>query len=314
MGAGPEDALSGQIQAYLDHLTIERGAAKNTLLSYGRDLERYRQFLLSADLRDLNDVKELTVAQFVADLRRGDPERGVEGLAASSTARALIAVRGLHRFLAEEAVLATDVARDVKPPNAGRRLPKALGVDDVLRLLDAAGERAESGAPGPLRDRALLELLYSTGARISEAIGLDIDDLDLDNRAVLLRGKGGRDRVVPIGRPAIEAVQAYLVRGRPALAKRGGPALLLNVRGGRLSRQSAWQVLQDAAQRAGMADGVSPHTLRHSFATHLLEGGADVRVVQELLGHASVATTQIYTMVTVTALREVWAGAHPRAR
>lgn len=314
MDARPDDALSGQVQAYLDHLLIERGAAKNTLLSYGRDLERYRNFLLSGGLGDLDDVDELTVSRFVADLRRGDPEAGVEGLAASSAARALIAVRGLHRFSAEEGVIGADVARDVKPPNAGRRLPKALAVDDVLLLLDAAGERAESGAAGPLRDRALLELLYSTGARISEAIGLDVDDLDLDNRSVLLRGKGGRDRVVPIGRPAIEAVHAYLVRGRPALAKRGGPALLLNVRGGRLSRQSAWQVLQDAAQRAGIADGVSPHTLRHSFATHLLEGGADVRVVQELLGHASVATTQIYTMVTVTALREVWAGAHPRAR
>lgn len=319
-GEGPtepatgQDLLSGQIRAYLDHLSIERGAAKNTLLSYGRDLERYRLFLLSGGARDLRGVAERDVSEFVAVLRRGDPERQVAGLAASSTARALIAVRGLHKFAAEEAIVARDVAREVKPPNAGRRLPKALAVADVLRLLDSAGVSAESGAPGALRDRALLELLYSTGARISEAIGLDLDDLDLDNRAVVLRGKGGRDRVVPIGRPAIEAVQAYLVRGRPTLAKRGGPALLLNVRGGRLSRQSAWQVLQDAAEHAGITGAVSPHTLRHSFATHLLEGGADVRVVQELLGHASVATTQIYTMVTVTALREVWAGAHPRAR
>ncbi|WP_024796276.1 site-specific tyrosine recombinase XerD [Tomitella biformata] len=314
MTAGPGDPLSGQIQAYLDHLAIERGSAKNTLLSYGRDLERYRQFLLAGGIADLKGVDEQDVSQFVAMLRRGDPERGISGLAASSAARALIAVRGLHKFAAEESMVSANVAREVKPPNAGRRLPKALAVADVLRLLDAAGERAESSHPGALRDRALLELLYSTGARISEAIGLDIDDLDLENRAVILRGKGGRDRVVPIGRPAIEAVDAYLVRGRLGLAKRGGPALLLNVRGGRLSRQSAWQVLQDAAQRAGIDAGVSPHTLRHSFATHLLEGGADVRVVQELLGHASVSTTQIYTMVTVTALREVWAGAHPRAR
>lgn len=310
----PADALAGQIRAYLDHLAIERGSAKNTLLSYGRDLERYRQYLLISGIVDLGGAEELSVSSFVAQLRRGDPENGVPGLAASSAARALIAVRGLHKFAAAESMIVGNVAREVRPPNAGRRLPKALVVDDVLRLLDSAGERAESGNPGALRDRAMLELLYSTGARISEAIGLDIDDLDLENRAVILRGKGGRDRVVPIGRPAIEAVRAYLVRGRPALAKRGGPALLLNVRGGRLSRQSAWQVLQDGAQRAGIDAGVSPHTLRHSFATHLLEGGADVRVVQELLGHASVATTQIYTMVTVTALREVWAGAHPRAR
>lgn len=314
MSAGAGDALSGQIRTYLDHLAIERGSAKNTLLSYGRDLERYRQFLLAAGITDLKRVEERSVSSFVAVLRRGDPERGITGLAASSVARALIAVRGFHKFAVEEAMVAVNVASEVKPPNAGRRLPKALGIDDVLRLLDSAGERAASANPGALRDRALLELLYSTGARISEATGLDVDDLDLGNRAVMLRGKGGRDRVVPIGRPAIEAVDAYLVRGRPALAKRGGAALLLNVRGGRLSRQSAWQVLQDAAQRAGITATVSPHTLRHSFATHLLEGGADVRVVQELLGHASVATTQIYTMVTVTALREVWAGAHPRAR
>jgi integrase/recombinase XerD len=161
-----------------------------------------------------------------------------------------------------------------------------------------------------------LELLYSTGARISEAVGLDVDDVDTHSRSVLLRGKGGKQRLVPIGRPAVSALDAYLVRGRPDLARRGKatPAIFLNARGGRLSRQSAWQVLQDTAERAGISAAVSPHTLRHSFATHLLEGGADVRVVQELLGHASVTTTQIYTMVTVNALREVWAGAHPRAR
>lgn len=313
-GSAEPDALAGQVRAYLDHLAIERGVAKNTMLSYGRDLGRYRRFLLDSGIRDLNSVDEKGVSSFVAMLRRGDPERGIVGLAASSTARALIAVRGLHKFAVEESIVSSNVAREVKPPNAGRRLPKALAVNDMLRLLDASEGHAASGNPGALRDRALLELLYSTGARISEAIGLDVDDLDLASRAVVLRGKGGRDRVVPVGRPAIEAVEAYLVRGRPALAKRGGPALLLNVRGGRLSRQSAWQVLRDAAQRAGITAGVSPHTMRHSFATHLLEGGADVRTVQELLGHASVATTQIYTMVTVTALREVWAGAHPRAR
>ena len=160
----------------------------------------------------------------------------------------------------------------------------------------------------------MLELLYSCGARISEVTALDVDDLDTEHRAVVLRGKGGKERIVPVGRPAIEAVDAYLVRGRPTLVKTANPALFLNNRGGRLSRQSAWQVLVDAAQRAGIDKAVSPHTLRHSFATHLLDGGADVRVVQELLGHSSVTTTQVYTLVTVNTMREVYATAHPRAR
>jgi integrase/recombinase XerD len=204
----------------------------------------------------------------------------------------------------------------VKPPTPSRRLPKSLPVDDVVALLNGAGGDSEADGPLTLRNRALLEVLYSTGARISEAVGLDLDDVDARSRSVLLRGKGGKQRLVPIGRPAVAALDAYLVRGRPELARRGKgtPAIFLNVRGGRLSRQSAWQVLHDAAERAGLSATVSPHTLRHSFATHLLEGGADVRVVQELLGHASVTTTQIYTLVTVNALREVWAGAHPRAR
>ena len=218
-----------------------------------------------------------------------------------SAARALIAVRGLHRFAAAEGLTDLDVARAVKPPTPSRRLPKSLTVDEVLALLDGAGGDSEADGPLTLRNRALLEVLYSTGARISEAVGLDVDDVDTHSRSVLLRGKGGKQRLVPIGRPAVAALDAYLVRGRPDLARRGKgtPAIFLNARGGRLSRQSAWQVLQDAAERAGIVGDVSPHTLRHSFATHLLEGGADVRVVQELLGHASVTTTQIYTLVTV---------------
>jgi integrase/recombinase XerD len=211
--------------------------------------------------------------------------------------------------------VATDVAAPVRPPSPARRLPKALPVADVVAVLDAAGA---AGTALALRDRALLELLYGTGARISEAVGLDLDELDLgdpDNAEVHLRGKGSKERVVPVGRFAIDAVEAYLVRARSVLvgAGRGTPALFLNARGGRLSRQSAWTVLSKAADRAGVTAAVSPHTLRHSFATHLLDGGADVRVVQELLGHASVTTTQIYTLVTVDRLREVYATAHPRA-
>jgi integrase/recombinase XerD len=308
--------LETQVQSYLDHLTIERGVAANTLSSYRRDLRRYLEHLAMRGIDDLANVSEDDVSEFLVALRRGDPDAGASPLSAVSAARALIAVRGLHRFAAAEGLTDADVAREVKPPTPGRRLPKSLTIDEVLALLAAAGGDSPSEGPLTLRNRALLEFLYSTGARISEAVGLDVDDIDTHARSVLLRGKGGKQRLVPVGRPAVEALQAYLVRGRPELARRGRstPSMFLNARGGRLSRQSAWQVLQDAAERAGITSKVSPHTLRHSFATHLLDGGADVRVVQELLGHASVTTTQIYTLVTVHALREVWAGAHPRAR
>jgi integrase/recombinase XerD len=309
-------ALQTQLQGYLDHLTIERGVAANTLSSYRRDLRRYSKHLSDRGIHDLAKVGEDDVSEFLVALRRGDPDTGAAALSAVSAARALIAVRGLHRFAAAEGLAELDVARAVRPPTPSRRLPKSLTIDQVLALLEGAGGESPADGPLTLRNRSLLELLYSTGARISEAVGLDVDDVDTRARSVLLRGKGGKQRLVPIGRPAVHALDAYLVRGRSELARRGRgtAAIFLNARGGRLSRQSAWQVLQDAAQRAGITSGVSPHMLRHSFATHLLEGGADVRVVQELLGHASVTTTQIYTMVTVHALREVWAGAHPRAQ
>lgn len=312
----PVDALlAGQLQGYLDHLAIERGVAANTLSSYRRDLRRYTEHLSRREIGGLHAVTESDVSDFLVALRRGDPDTGAVALSAVSAARALIAVRGLHRFAAAEGITDSDVARAVKPPTPSRRLPKSLTLDEVLALLDGAGGDAAADGALSLRNRALLELLYSTGARISEVVGLDVDDVDTRSRSVLLRGKGGKQRLVPVGRPAIAALDAFLVRGRPELARRGRgcAAIFLNSRGGRLSRQSAWQVLQDAAERAGITTAVSPHTLRHSFATHLLDGGADVRVVQELLGHASVTTTQIYTLVTVNALREVWAGAHPRA-
>jgi integrase/recombinase XerD len=312
----PTAALETQLQGYLDHLTIERGVAANTLSSYRRDLRRYSKHLSDRGIHDLAKVGEDDVSEFLVALRRGDPDTGAVALSAVSAARALIAVRGLHRFAAAEGLAELDVARAVRPPTPGRRLPKSLTIDDVLALLEGAGGDGPADGPLTLRNRALLELLYSTGSRISEAVGLDVDDIDTQARSALLHGKGGKQRLVPVGRPAVQALDVYLVRGRPELARRGRgtPAIFLNARGGRLSRQSAWQVLQDAAERAGITSGVSPHMLRHSFATHLLEGGADVRVVQELLGHASVTTTQIYTLVTVHALREVWAGAHPRAQ
>ncbi|GDY33602.1 site-specific tyrosine recombinase XerD [Gandjariella thermophila] len=299
-------ALGGALTRYLDHLAVERGAARHTLDSYARDLRRYLHHLAEHGVWELAEVGERDVGAFLAALREGTPER--PPLAASSAARALVAVRGLHRFALLEGITATDPAHRVKPPSLPLRLPKALPVNDVLRLLDVPGDD-----PRSLRSRALLELLYSTGARISEAVGLDLDDVDAAERTVRLAGKGGKQRLVPIGRPALAALDAYLVRARPTFAVRATPAVFVNPRGGRLSRQSAWQAVQRAAERAGLAGAVSPHTLRHSFATHLLEGGADVRVVQELLGHASVTTTQVYTLVTVNTLREVYATTHPRA-
>jgi len=302
------------IAGWLNHLEVERGAAANTLKSYRRDLDRYRDFLAERAVTEAGAVTEADVSDFLASLREGSPERSP--LSASSAARTIVAVRGFHRFLALEGEVATDPAGAVTPPRPPSRLPKAIPVEDVERILAAAslGDTATS-----LRDRALFEVLYGVGARISEAVGLDVDDLDISDPgqgSVRLLGKGGKERIVPVGRYAREAVTAYLVRGRPALAVRGRgtPALFLNQRGARLSRQSAWAALQTAAERAGLPGHISPHTLRHSFATHLLDGGADVRVVQELLGHASVTTTQIYTMVSVQRLREVYAGAHPRAR
>ena len=289
---------------------MERGLADNTLKSYRRDLRRYVSHLAAQGVDDVDHVTEAAVGGFLMSLREGDAEH--QPLSAGSAGRTVVAVRGFHKFAVREGLARHDPAAGVRPPASARRLPKALPLSDIEAILDAAGAPGTSLA---LRDRALLEVLYGTGARISEAVGLDLDDLDLDEGTVLLRGKGGKERMVPVGSYARQAVEAYVVRGRPELSSvgRATPALFLNARGGRLSRQSAWTVLVKAADRAGVNAEVSPHTLRHSFATHLLDGGADVRVVQELLGHASVTTTQVYTLVTVDSLREVYATAHPRA-
>ncbi|WP_436778111.1 site-specific tyrosine recombinase XerD [Yinghuangia sp. YIM S09857] len=298
------------VRAYLDHLSVERGLAANTLAAYRRDLGRYLAVLADAGRGGVGEVSTADVTAYVGSLRTGDAHG--PALSDASAARAVVAVRGFHRFCLREGLVAHDVAREVAPPAPPMRLPKAVPLDRVEALLAAAG----GGDPpyGP-RDRALLEVLYGTGARISEALGLDIDDVDLTARTVVLAGKGGKQRVVPLGSYAAEAVGAYLAGPRSELigTGRGGPALFLNARGGRLSRQSGWTVLRSAALRAGLTEEMSPHTLRHSFATHLLDGGADVRVVQELLGHASVTTTQVYTLVTIDRLREVYAASHPRA-
>lgn len=306
-------SIQSLVDAYLRHLAIERGVAKNTQLAYRRDLNRYLEWLESENLSDPTQITELAVRNFAEQLS------AKYGLVASSVARVMASVRGLHRFWLLEGITANDVSAVVKPPKTPKRLPKAIGIDQIERLLDAAGPAPDADIDAAnlvrLRDRALLELLYATGARISEVVSLDLDDL-LDSTLVRLFGKGSKERVVPVGRYAQQALAAYLTRCRPGLvaAGRGTPALFLNQRGGRLTRQSAWSIIAAAAEAANLTSHVSPHTFRHSFATHLLEGGADVRVVQELLGHSSVATTQIYTLVTVDALREMYATAHPRAR
>jgi integrase/recombinase XerD len=299
------------VRSWLTHLDVERGLSANTLKAYRRDLARWTAYLAVVGVADPAEVSEQHVSEFLARLREGDEDH--PPLAANSAARTLVSVRGLHKFLALEGEVDTDPAAAVSPPPPPSRLPKAISVSEVERLLDAA---AVGDTPASLRDKALLELLYGTGARISEAVGLDIDDVDLDAGVVRLRGKGGKQRLVPLGSYAKAALTAYLVRGRGTFSTkgRGTPAIFLNQRGSRLSRQSAWSILRAAATRAGLGGHLSPHTLRHSFATHLLEGGADVRVVQELLGHASVTTTQVYTLVTVQQLREVYAQSHPRAR
>lgn len=308
-GVGP---FTSALRQYLAHLSIERGLSEHTLGAYRRDLSRYARFLLTVPRSDLETVTEADVGAFVEAIRSGAD--GGTALSPSSAARAVVAVRGWHKFEALEGRTTHNPAADIKPPGTTKRLPKAIPVEVVEQVLDGA-----SAAPGVLglRDRALLEVLYGTGARISEAVGLSVDDVVLDRSAASVRlfGKGRRERVVPMGRFAVQALEAYQVRGRPVLATKGkgNAALFLNQRGNPLSRQSAWAVLQQAAERGGVDAHISPHTLRHSYATHLLAGGADVRVVQELLGHASVTTTQIYTHLTRDTLREVYAATHPRA-
>ncbi len=293
------------VDAYVRHISIERGLSEHTVAAYRRDLAVYREWLAGRGILDSSEVTPGLVAEFAAERASAVPPP-----AATSLARLQSSVRGLHRFLNREGIEDADPSSRLRPPKLPRRLPKALTIEQVERLL-ATPDDSMTG----LRDRALLELLYATGARVSEVVQLDVDDV-VHRDVVRVRGKGSKERIVPVGSYAQTAVDAYLTRARPELSRRGRatPRLFLGARGAPLSRQSAWLVLHQAAETAQLTAHVSPHTLRHSFATHLLQGGADVRVVQELLGHASVATTQIYTHVSVDALRDVYATSHPRAR
>jgi integrase/recombinase XerD len=307
------EPITVEAERYLDHLTVERGLSEHTLMAYRRDLRRYLEFLAKRDITEPGQVEEATIRSFVASLSaatygEGEDERPYR---ASSVARTLSSVRSFHRFMVRDGVADRDPAGGVSQPKLPRSLPRPLTVEEVTRLLEAP----DPATPVGIRDRAILELLYGAGLRISELVGLDVDDVDLDPGSVRVLGKGGKEREVPLGRYGREAVEAYVTRTRPefASAKSRG-ALFLNQRGGRLTRQSCARLLAAHVATADIDRRVSLHTLRHSFATHLLEGGADVRVVQELLGHASVATTQIYTLVTREHLREVYYASHPRAR
>ena len=300
--------IERQLDRYLRHVAIERGRSANTVAAYSRDLRGLLDAL--GEGATVDALVPATLAQYVRGLR----ERP-EPLAASSIARTISSVRGFTRFLVDEGLLATDPAVDLVAPKQPARLPKALTIEQVEQLIAAT----DGDEPADLRDKALVELLYATGARISEAVALNVDDLvgeDGTADVVRLFGKGGKQRIVPVGSYARAALDAYLVRARPVLSTRGRstPALFLGVRGSRLTRQNAWLLLRAVTERAKLDIELSPHSMRHSFATHLLQGGADVRVVQELLGHASVATTQIYTRVTADALRDVYVTSHPRAR
>jgi len=300
-------AIERERDRYLRYVTLERGRSPHTVAAYRGDLARYLEFLGSRGLITPDQVTPDDLRVFVDSL---------EG-AASTVARKLSSIKNFHRFLLAEGVVVIDPSSQLPSPSKATRLPKALTVDQVGRLLDSV----IGDDPHALRDRALLEFLYATGARISEALALSVDDVLGDDgrvsEVIRVTGKGQKQRILPVGSFARAAMDSYLTRSRPALVrgqKKATPAVFLGLRGGQLSRQNAWLVVQSAAKRAGLDGLVSPHTLRHSFATHVLSGGADIRVVQELLGHASVATTQIYTKVTIDTLREVYQGAHPRAR
>jgi integrase/recombinase XerD len=310
------DELAKLLAEHDDWLVVERGLAVNSLAAYRRDLRRYAAFLRANDATDPSRIREDVVHAYVRHLETLEDDDGRRRLAASSVARAVVAVRSFHRFCAREGFVERDPSEEVGAPRVPAGIPKALDEEEVDRLLHAV----TGNEPRAQRDRALLELLYGTGIRISEAVGLDVDDLDLDDGTLRVLGKGSKERVVPIGRGARVAVDTYLRDGRLVLRRararrmvRDAEAIVLNARGGRISRQSCWAIVRRAGERVGLDARLSPHVLRHSCATHMLDHGADLRVVQELLGHASISTTQVYTKVSPERLRAAYDAAHPRA-
>jgi len=298
-------ANSALIEIFLNHCAVERGLSKNTIAAYRRDLNKFHEFLIGKN-QDVTTAQSADITEFLQGLR-------ISGLGESSIARHAVAIRSLFAFLAKDQGI-TNIAKEVNPPRIPKRLPKALSITEVESLIASCSDDLSG-----LRDRALLETLYATGGRVSEIVQLNVGDIarsESETTTVRVRGKGGKERLVPLGRFAQQALDQYLTRARPTFIKnhREEALFLSEKQGNRLSRQSAWSIVSQAATRAGLEKVISPHALRHSFATHLIDGGADIRVVQELLGHASVTTTQIYTLVTIDKLRESYASAHPRSR
>jgi len=312
-GSETADALAESLAEYETWLRVERGLAPNSLAAYRRDLRRYAGYLRRHGQTDPGAVSEAAVARYVDELRGARDDDGRPKYAPASVARAVAAVRSFHRFCVEEGLVPSDPSEDIGGPRVPQGIPKALTEAEVDALLAAV----PGDDPRALRDRAILETLYAGGLRISELVGLELGDLTLRDGTVRVLGKGRKERIVPVGRTARAALTDYLARGRPALervARRSGEAVFLNARGGRLTRQGAWLIVRAAGDRAGLGDRLFPHALRHSCATHMLDHGADIRVVQELLGHASLSTTQVYTKVSPERLRAVYDLAHPRAR
>ena len=297
-------SLNNQIKEYLSHLKVERQLSVNTLTAYSKDLEIYKDFLHLLSITDIREITEDATHQFQKSISDGNYSR-------TSILRMLASVRGLHKFALREKWTQINATSGFVSQKVPARLPKALSVKETLDLVDALKSSEE---PLDMRDYALVEFLYSTGARVSEAVNLNLNDLDLENGSVRLFGKGSKTRVVPVGSHAIAALEKYLTRARPTLLKKTSNLVFLNKQGNALSRNSAFNAVRNSAEKGKIKTTVSPHTLRHCFATHLLEGGADLRVVQELLGHASVTTTQIYTQITAQRMREIYATSHPRAR
>jgi integrase/recombinase XerD len=297
--------IESQAREFLNHLRVERSLSPNTLAAYRRDLAKYQEFLAARAITSLEEIDEVTTRDYQSTL-----SSPALGYASTTIARMLASVRGFHKFAIRERWTGHDATAAFVSVRPAVRLPKALSVEEAISLVEILSTSEE---PLEIRDYALIELLYSTGARISEAIGLELNDIDFQERTIKLTGKGGKTRIVPIGESAIKALEKYQVRVRPSLVKNATADIFLTRNGKRLSRQSAFNAVMHAAKMAKITKEVSPHTLRHCYATHLLEGGADVRIVQELLGHASVTTTQIYTLVTAQRLREVYSTTHPRA-
>ncbi|MGH8992290.1 MAG: site-specific tyrosine recombinase XerD [Acidimicrobiia bacterium] len=306
--AAPPDRLGLLLAEHQTWLAVERGVSVNTLAAYRRDLTAYGTFLRGRGVTDPTGVEEEVVAAFVEALKTATDEDGRPRYKSSSVARTLVAVRSFHGFCAEEGHAAGDPSADVAAPRVAQALPKALTEAEVEALLDAV----VGDEPAALRDRAMLETLYATGVRVSELVGLDVGDLDLEEGYLRAFGKGSKERVVPVGRAARAALGAWLP-ARPLRPRSDADAVFVNPAGRRLTRQGAWKIIRAHGLRAGLGERLSPHVLRHSCATHMVEHGADLRVVQELLGHASVSTTQVYTKVTQARLRAVYAAAHPRA-